>query len=114
MPRKAYRSKFQFDDLRQLFDKAIESERGIDIRQKSSPAAMAFRHRLNSFRVNDRNDNAQIYPVGDPLHGASVYDAIVIRVVEVPGHPDGNWVCRMEKRTADNYSIEEIKPDDRL
>lgn len=48
-------------------------------------SAVHFRMRLHTARAIDRRDNAAVYPVGDPMHGTSVYDALIIRIKNIDG-----------------------------
>lgn len=70
-------------DAYDLMDKAIQSKNGIRISVNDHAAAVTIRHRCYTARVKDRQANAKIYPAGEPMHNASVYDPITITIKEV-------------------------------
>lgn len=63
-----------------MLEKAINSERGLRATFESEREAIHFIHRCNKFRVLDRRRSKSIYlEPAHEMHGASVYDRIVIR-----------------------------------
>lgn len=69
-----------YTDCYDLLDKAIEDPRGIRVEMKNVDAATFFRMRIHQARAIDRKANAQTYEPGQPLHNASTYDKLAIRI----------------------------------
>lgn len=79
-----------YADVRELLDRAIDSPNGIRVtlpdRLEGKPGGTAtyFIQRAYKFRTLDRRENAKIYPPGEPMHGKSVYDVLVVRRGRTP------------------------------
>lgn len=70
-----------YDDCYDLLDKALETTKGLRRKMPNSDAATFLRMRLHNARKIDREKNAKTYPEpDDPMHMASVYDRVVIRI----------------------------------
>lgn len=69
-----------YPDVRQLFDQALESDKGLRLTFASENEATTSAGRFNAFRVRDRKENAKIYPADHPMHGNSVYDGLQVQV----------------------------------
>lgn len=83
-------SRASYLDCYQYYDQALEEERGIRIRVQNYDYACHLRQRLHMARKIRREDNADIYPDLDhPLHGASPYDIIVVKIKT---EDSGVWV----------------------
>jgi len=57
-------------------DAALESPNGVAIETPTQGQATYLRHRLYAFRVLDRKASMELYEVGDPRRGRSVYDTL--------------------------------------
>lgn len=68
------------ETLRDVWDRALASPRGIRVKQPNHPAAVNFCAKLNRFRAQDRKANDEIFPEGDPRRGKSVFDALVCSI----------------------------------
>lgn len=78
--------------LYEILDSALASPTGVRMQVESHAKATNLRMRLHSARQVDREYNAVIYERGMPLHGASVYDGLQVRL-EVVSDPAGPcWV----------------------
>jgi hypothetical protein len=97
-----------FDDIRQVFDRALQTPRGLKIPCPSRGKAINLRSRFNYFRKIDRDESLKIYPTDHPMFGRSSYDKLALRVPE-KGHPEEN-ILFIEPHSAESYKIEEIKP----
>ncbi len=73
------KSTLAYPDIKDYFERAIDTERGIKITCADEKAATMYKHRINYFRVLHRKDNQRVYPEGHPLHGRSPYDVFVIK-----------------------------------
>lgn len=64
-----------------VFQRALDSPKGVKITLPSRAEAVNFRAGLNRYRAQDRAANAKIYPADHPMHAISVYDPykIVLR-----------------------------------
>ena len=89
-------------DIRAVLDKALASEKGVQLRFADEKTAMTFRGRVHTLRYLDRKENKRIYPEGDPMHGRSVYDPLMVKKKE-----DG--VVAVIKLEGVEFDIEEIK-----
>lgn len=76
-------------DCYELYDRALEDPLGARLKVKSYDAALYLRMRLHQARKIHRRDNADIYDYGHPMHGASTYDALTVRIKR---HGDAFWV----------------------
>lgn len=102
------RSPLAFDDIREAFDRAISSPRGIRIACTSRGAAVMLRSRFNYFRKLNRAENVQIYSADSPMWNRSVYDKLVLRIP-----PKGDAlenILFIEPRSIGDLQIEEIGP----
>lgn len=78
--------------LYEILDAAQASPTGVRMQVESHAKATNLRMRLHSARQVDREYNAVIYERGMPLHGASVYDGLQVRL-EVVSDPAGPcWI----------------------
>jgi len=100
------KSTFAFDDLREVFNKAIDAPKGIRVVCKSRSEAMVTRSRMNYLRKMDRKENGITYQPDHTMHLRSAWDRLVLRV-PAKGHPD-EAVIFVEKRSVENLTIEEI------
>lgn len=65
-----------YEDIRQLLDEALGSERGVAISYSTRGKALHQRQRMYKFRSLDRLASVDIFPVGDSRRGVSAYDAL--------------------------------------
>lgn len=93
-------SALSHDDLRDAFDRALASPRGIKILTESRSAMLHLKHRLYKFRNTDRKVSKDLYPPGDPRFGTSIYDALAIQQDET---------TLIVKRGEGGLKIEEIE-----
>ena len=91
-----------------IFQRAFDAPGDIRINCGSHGAAINTRQKLNNWRVKDRRDSVTIYPINHPLHGASIYDNLTMRVPP-PEAPDSHYIY-ISKRAALNFEIEDITP----
>lgn len=71
-----------FPDCQRVFERAIDSKKGVRLTFKNERAAKTFAFRCNQFRKLDRKQNEKVYTEpAHTMHGASVYDTISVRVV---------------------------------
>lgn len=100
-------SRLSYGDCFEVYDKCLESARGIRIRMPDRDVAWFFRMRLHMARSIDRKENKAIYEKGEPMHGCSLYDPIAIRIRTIG---DECWVY-LEPITSINLEIEPIEGD---
>lgn len=96
------KSPLSFGDCQGALERALESERGIQITFAYPGEAVRFQARCNMFRVRDRRQNKESYPEDHPLHNHSIYDGLSIR------HSKGTLTVQIEKISAENLKIEEL------
>lgn len=73
----------QYTDCEEFLDAAFRAERGVRLIFPTRGSAAHFRARCNAYKRLDRERNRKLLPVADPLHGASVYDEVVIALNEL-------------------------------
>jgi hypothetical protein len=101
------KSPLAFDDLRVVFQRAMEAPIGLRVICKSRSEAVITRSRLNYLRKMDRKENAITYQSDHPMYMRSVWDRLVLRIPP-KGQPD-EAVIYIEKRRAENLILEEIE-----
>lgn len=78
-------SRGAYADCFELFDRALDSPKGIRVAIGTGPDAVGpathLRQRLNKARVLDRDAMRRIYEHTDPKHGVSPYDTLVVRIL---------------------------------
>lgn len=79
------KSRQAYNDCYEILDRAHESSEGIRIPVDSYEAAESLRSRLHMARKLHREDNEIAYEPGHAMHGASPYDALVVRIKAVKG-----------------------------
>jgi hypothetical protein len=85
-----------YPDIRQVMDRAIDSEKGVRLKFDTVKSAQTFVFRCNTFRSLDRKENKKIYPdETHSLHGRSIYDTLQVKrreehveIVPVKGYAD--------------------------
>lgn len=95
------KSPLAFNDLEDIFERALASENGITITCRDHAEAMGLRTRLHYYRKRNKDLNRETYPPEHPLHNASVWDRLVCH------NPTDN-VLRITKRQTDHLIIEPI------
>lgn len=103
MPRNI-ESRLAYDDCYELFDKALETDKGIRVRMRDEGEAWDYRLRLYCARTVDRKDNRIERKKDDPLYSRSVYDPLVVRVRTEKGE---TWLY-IEKRNTRDLEIQDI------
>lgn len=88
-------AKSAYRDCFEIFDQALEADRGIRIGNDDKGAAMQLVTRLQYARTLDRRDSREMYNQGDPGYNTSVYDSLVIRR---PRLEDDMWWVYIERR----------------
>ena len=88
-------SRNAYEDCFELLDKALDSANGVRNGHRERGSAMQMFTRLHRARQIDRDQNSEVYPEGDPKHGVSEYDTLVIRS---PKEEKGKWWIYIEPR----------------
>lgn len=73
------------------------------MRLASYADAHYFRLRCNQARILHRKENAKVYPEGMPLHGASEYDPLQLKLKE---DTEGGWWVYAERTQLDPSAVE--------
>lgn len=100
------KNRMSYTDVLEVFQKALDDERGIRVPFKSYSEARKYQTRLHSARAVDRLENKRTYPEPDhPLHGQSAYDIlqVAIRMGE-----DGTHFVYIEKKSSLIGEIESL------
>lgn len=103
------KSPLAFEDVREIFNRALESERGITIKCKTRSEAITLRSRMNYLRKVDRKENAVTYQSDHPMYMRSIWDKYLLRLPP-KGAPDETTIYVMV-RTIDELHIEDIPGD---
>lgn len=95
--------------------RALESPRGLILRPKQGEQATKNwatynRHRLNQCREADRQRSQGVWPEGDPRHGKSAFEGLVMTT----GEDDRGWFVKImtKQATLDDFIIEEVEDED--
>lgn len=99
-------SRLSYKDCFDLYDKALESERGVRVRMPDPNYANFFRMRMHKARSIVRDENRLIYELGQPLHGCSEYDPLVLKIRIEEG---GDCWLYLEKVDAIVMEVEPIE-----
>lgn len=100
-----------YDDCRKVFESALLDPRGARARIGDQGMAMNMRTRMHYFRNLDREANKLTYPEDHSMHGTSVYDPYVVRLI--PDEDDAWWVY-VQPRGATDMIIEGLSEVDEL
>jgi len=84
-----------YGDCEEFFNKALEDSHGARVCMGAENDAMHFRFRCNQFRSLDRERNLELYPVGNKMHGASLFDEIYLTLRE---DTEGEWWVYARRR----------------
>lgn len=90
-----------YPDVAALLDKALASTKGLRLTFETPAKATFNRGRINAYRARVRLQNMKVYPAEDPMHGATPYDSLMIKL-------DGCIVV-IEKLDVERFDMEEIK-----
>lgn len=99
------KSRLGYVDCFELFDKALNANKGVRINNLDAGSSWRLRLRLNKARRIDRIDNTETYPEGHLLYGRSLYDKIVITRAQ----DEDGWYLELIKVEGIVYDVEEIK-----
>lgn len=76
-------SRLSYSDCFTLFDKALDDSKGARYQVNGGLTrgdAWQFRLRMHNARQIDRKDNRELFELGDPLYGRSIYDPLLIQI----------------------------------
>lgn len=76
-------SRLSYTDCFTLFDRALDDKKGVRYQVNKGASrgdAWQFRLRMHNARQIDRKDNKELYEVGAPLYGRSIYDPLLIQI----------------------------------
>jgi len=92
-----------YTDCQKLFDAATNDPRGARALIGTQEQCINMRTRMHYFRSLDRKANEKVYPPNDPMHGTSIYDPYVVRLLP---DEDGSWWVYVQPRAPDDMIIE--------
>lgn len=69
-----------YDDVRQHFDRALEHPRGIALTCETRGRAINLRQRMCKLRSLVKEQNSEIYDVGDPQRSTTPWDLLKLTV----------------------------------
>lgn len=78
-------SRGSYKDCFDVWKAALDDAEGARVKMTDFDAANHFRMRMHTARAIDRRDNKEIYEQGDKMHGASIYDPLVVRIKNEEG-----------------------------
>jgi hypothetical protein len=96
-------SRTAYSDCFDLFDRALDSPRGIRNRCRDAGAANHLKVRLHYARTLSRREAREVYAEDDPAFGVSPYDPFVVRVRAI----EGVWWVYIEPRAVQG-EVEEL------
>lgn len=89
-----------YPDVQELFDKALESSKGLRLTFKDKAEATINAGRFNAYRVRLRRENARVYPADHPMHNTTPYECLMIRKKDN--------VVIVEKLMLERFNLEEL------
>jgi len=101
-------SRHSYQDCFDLLDLALGAAKGSRIKIVDHSAAVHLRSRIHYARQIDRDDNADVYAEGHPLHNRSPYDPIVCKIKK----ERSGWWLYLVKSDQMEYRTEETGEDD--
>lgn len=105
-------SRMAYEECYDILDRAMESERGIQILYDKKGDALHFRVMLCAARDQDRKNNGRVYQPGDPLYRQTLYSKLRIRM-PIFDEERNKWVLRLGKDVIEDMEIEEIPAPER-
>ncbi len=102
------KSPLAYNDCKAVLDRALASEKGIEVLFADKDRATAFRYRLNQARRMSRKDNRDIYPAGHRLHGWSEYDTLTLELHDKTIAGLATWNIRIVKTETREFEIKEL------
>jgi|SRR5215472_19267646 len=71
------KSLLAYSDVKEVFDRAIASEKGVNLYFGTTKERDRFMFRALHFRTLDRRNNSILYPEpAHTMHGSSIYDTV--------------------------------------
>jgi len=98
-------SRQAYQDCYTIFDKALDDPVGVRVAMPDEKAARWMRNRLHRARLIHRQDNAELYDQGHPMHNASPFDVLVVRIKE--DTEGGTWLY-IERGGIDLTTVESL------
>ncbi len=87
------KSHLAYADCYSVMDDALADEAGARISLPNEGAARFFRMRCHQARTLDRQQSYDVYADDHPMHGASLYDKLIVRLRQI----DGVWWVYFEQ-----------------
>lgn len=101
-------SRLSYSDCFTLFEKALEDTKGARFQVAGGGNygdSHHFRLRMHQARSIDRKDNRELFQLGDPLFGRSVFDPLVIQIKQ---DTEGLWWIYVKHTEIDADQIEAL------
>lgn len=106
-------SRLSYSDCFTLFDKALEDSKGARYQVNKGLTrgdAWQFRLRMHNARQIDRRDNKDLFPdPGEPLHGRSIYDPLLIQIKQDVEEKWWIYVVHTEIEAGDIEALSELE-----
>lgn len=97
-----------YPDCAELFELAAKDPKGARACLGTRDAAIHMRTRMHYFRSLDRQANAEVYPQGDPMHGVSLYDELVVQLKQDNAN---EWWLYVEPRGSKILAMEGLSDE---
>lgn len=94
-----------YSDCQEFFEKAVEDTKGARRPFPDEKQATRWRMRCHQFRKLHRKQNAEVYALGEMLHGRSEYDVLTLTI---KFSPDGYYWVYAEKLLLQPGEIETL------
>ena len=82
-------SHMSYSDCYDAMNRALDDSQGVRIEVGTENEAIFFRMRCHKARAIDRRRNAEAYASDHPMHNASLYDPLVLRIRQNSGR---TWI----------------------
>ena len=101
-----------YQDCEKMFNIALSGAKGARFKLNTEDECINLRTRLHYYRKLDREANEIAYPLGEPLHGQSVYDEYTVQIIPEDGG-NAHWLY-ITKRGANILAVETLDADHTL
>lgn len=67
-------------EVQEVWQNALDSQRGIRVKCETRDAAITLRSRLNHARAQQRREHLKLYPADNVMHGKSFYEDYSVKL----------------------------------
>lgn len=102
------KSLYAWADIRAVMDRAVSSEKPLELKFANKKAANRFRLSCYSIRHNDRKASKRIYTRDEPEYDSSPYDELSFTFVNPEDPRDGRLIISKASGQLEGVTITEL------